>query len=58
MKKFSVSMRCTIFASVEIEAKDKKQAEALASDWPYQDWKLQPYTLIPEDLERVTEIEE
>lgn len=56
-KKYSVSMQCTIFASVDVEANNEKEAESLARKSGYRLWELQPYTLEPETLERVSEIE-
>ena len=55
-KTFNVSFQCTIFASTEVEANSKSEAEAIARKSHYTEFDLDKHTLTPETLESVSEV--
>jgi len=58
MKNFRVSLQCIVFACVDVEAKDKVEAERIARAAHYLDFDIEKHTLTPESLESLEEIKE
>lgn len=54
---YKVSMQCIVFASVQVESANPKEAEAKARKCSYKEFDIQSYTLTPETLESALEIE-